>query len=116
MTPNVYIINDSGHDFSAAEHFGNLVRLSYGTVPKFETTEIIRKVLPVIARSAPDDFIIHSGPTVMFMLTCVLFALQHKKLNLLVFNGRVYKTRSLDFGSIFDHVEEWKEEASDARG
>ncbi len=101
----VYIINDSGHDFTDAERFGETITLSYGKVSPFQTTEMMRKLVPALIDSSPDDFIVSSGPTIMFTVACCLFTMMHGRLNLLIYNGRHYKPRKINF----ETVDKWKE-------
>ena len=98
----VYIVNDSGHDYSDAERFGELVVLSEGMVNKFSVTHMRRVLEQGLADSEPGDYILHSGPNVMNSVAAAIFAAKHGRINLLIFqtkangNGR-YVSRSLVF-------------------
>ena len=81
----VLIVNDSGHDYSAAERFGELVILSTGNIAKFDVTRMHRTFAPELDQSSPDDFILQSGPSVMNCVACAYFAALHNRLNLLLF-------------------------------
>ena len=98
----VYIINHSGHDFSAAEKFGELVVMTRGTVDKFRLTEMLRIFTPFIEESTKGDFILQSGPSVIACIACSAFAAKHGRLNLLIWRadrekGDHYVLRSLLF-------------------
>jgi len=98
----VFIVNDSGHDYSAAEKFGELVPLSTGTVNKYHLTKMLRTFEPLMKDSSPDDYILQSGPSVMNCIACAYFASVHGQLNLLIFrlegNGKQrYVVRRLTF-------------------
>ena len=82
---NVYVVNDSGHDFSAATKFGRLVFLSRGVLSKFNLTAMKRLFDEHLQQSGPEDFILHSGPSVMNALACSIFVALHGRLNLLLF-------------------------------
>jgi|TARA_Y100000401_G_C8322675_1_gene226363 hypothetical protein len=83
----VYIVNDSGHDFSSAEPFGELVFLTKGLVDRFNLTGMYRAFQSSIDESHPEDFILHSGPGVMSAVACSMFSAKHGRLNLLLWRG-----------------------------
>jgi hypothetical protein len=98
----VFITNDSGHDYSAAKQFGELIPLSAGTVNKFHITKMLRQFEPLLRDSSPHDFILQSGPSIMNCIACAYFAALHGRLNLLIFrleeNGaQRYVVRRLSF-------------------
>jgi len=98
--PTVYIVNDSGHNFDAAKKWGELEILNTGDVNKFKVSEMFRK-LHRLGQSAPDDYILMSGPVTMMAVATGYFAAMHGKLNLLLYrdNGGQdsYVVRRLDF-------------------
>lgn len=81
----VFITNDSGHDYSPARRFGELVPLSTGMVNKFHLTKMLRQFEPLLSHSSPEDFILQSGPSIMNCVACAYFAAKHGRLNLLIF-------------------------------
>ena len=98
----VYIVNDSGHDFSAAEGFGELVILSEGLIDRYNVTSMYRTFVPILAKSSPKDFILHSGPGIMSAIACSIFSARHDCLNLLIWRGEAdgkerYVQRRLKF-------------------
>ncbi len=98
----VWIINDSGHDFSAAESYGELVPLSMGALDRYDITGMYRHFNAALAESEPQDWILHTGPNVMASLACSIFSARHGRLNLLLWhsgsNGNdSYLTRKVVF-------------------
>lgn len=83
----VFIVNDTGHDYSDAERFGELVVLSEGTVNKYSLTSMRRLLGPALADSDPEDYILHSGPSVMSSVASAIFAAKHGRLNLLLYHA-----------------------------
>jgi hypothetical protein len=81
---SVYIINDSGHDYSDAERFGELIVMTSGLIDKFDITAMYRAFDIFLKDSKPDDFLLHSGPSIMAAVACAQFAAMHGRLNLLV--------------------------------
>ena len=90
MPRKVYIVNNSGHDFSAAEPFGELVFLTEGLFDRYNVTGMYRAFSPLLASSSPEDFILHSGPGVMSAVACSIFAAKHGRLNLLIWRGEEF--------------------------
>ena len=83
--PKVFIINNSGHDFTEAKKFGELVSMTRGRIPdRYNVTEMLRSFAPFFADSSEDDFILHTGPGVMSAIACAAFAAKHKRVNLLI--------------------------------
>jgi hypothetical protein len=91
--PSVFIVNDSGHDFSAARKYGELITLSRGKVNRYHITKMLRTFAD-LNNSAPGDFLLPSGPMIMNCIACAMFAAKHGRLNLLLFrmaeNGEQY--------------------------
>jgi len=83
--PKIYVPNDSGHDFSKAEEYGELVVLTRGILGKYQITSMFRSMEEAIRDSSPDDYILMCGPSVMQAVICSMFAYLHGGLNLLLF-------------------------------
>ncbi len=94
---NVYIINDSGHDYSDAERFGRLVYCTQGSLDKQDTTGMYRELSVALDDSTPDDYIVLSGLTSMCSIACSMLALRHGSINLLIFNRGVYVVKHVNF-------------------
>ena len=82
-----FVVNDSGHDYSPASDFGEVVVLSTGLINKFNLTEMLRTFDPWIDKSSKDDYIVQSGPAVMFALVCAAFAARHGRVNILLWKA-----------------------------
>jgi hypothetical protein len=98
----VLVINDSGHDFSAAEEYGEIVIMTSGTVNKFSLTSMLREFQPFLDSSTSTDYLLQSGPAVMAAIACAAFAAKHGCLNLLLWKadrdaGDHYVLRKLVF-------------------
>lgn len=83
--PNVFVVNDSGHDFSKAEEFGEIVMLTEGIIGKFQITSMFRIMEEHLKDSKSNDYIIMCGPSIMQSVACSIFAAKHGCLNLLLF-------------------------------
>ena len=95
--PRVYVISRSPHDFSEAEHFGELIFLSEGRMNRFSTNHIARSFMEIMKDCQPEDYILQTGLTVMNMIATAIFASKHKRLNLLIYAQGKYSPRSLVF-------------------
>ncbi len=93
--PKVYIINKGSHDFSSAGRYGRLVYMTEGFQPKFATGTALRRFQFCLQESEPEDWLLLTSLSVLNCLACSVFALKHKQLNLLLFNGRGYVERKM---------------------
>jgi len=92
----VYVINKGGHDYSDAKRFGELHFLSEGPISKFAISKIYRDFAMTLRESAPTDYILLTGLTVMACIACSCFSFLHSgKLNLLLFKNGKYIERKL---------------------
>jgi len=102
--PTVYITSNSGHDYSAATHFGQLKFLSNGKMDPFKVNDIHRTFSEALADSNPEDYILITGLQVMNVVACSIMATKHGKLNILQYHGgsHRYKDRTIVFNKIED--------------
>ena len=99
--PKVYVVNKStvrggtGHDFSPAEAYGEIVYLSEGPMNRYATNHMHRKFTEIIDESNPEDYIVPCSLNVMNSIACAVFAVKHGRLNLLLFKQGEYLERNL---------------------
>lgn len=84
---NVYVVNKGCHDHSDAERFGKLVYLSHGAINRYATSNMFREFMPKLSNSNKEDYILITGLTVMSSMACAIFAMLHKRLNLLLYKS-----------------------------
>ena len=96
----VYVVNDGGHDFSAAESFGPLVFLSKGPINRYATTQMYRKFSEKLKDSKPHDYILCTALTQMNMIAAAIMAAKHGKLNLLIHKNNGYVSRTVNLTSL----------------
>lgn len=87
----VYVVARGLHDWSLAAQYGELIFLSNEPFGRTAVSNMVRKFAPGLADSKPEDYIVVTGLSVMCSLTCVLFALKHRRLNLLLFDAATEK-------------------------
>lgn len=84
--PRVYVTNKSGHDFSAAAKYGELIYLSEGRMSKYATNNIYRLFVERLKDSREDDWLLVTGLTVMNNVASAIFGFKHGRLNLLIYD------------------------------
>ena len=85
MATKVYIVNKSAHDFSSALEFGKLVFMSEGRINRFGTNDMIRKFQDAMRNSESTDYLLPCSLNTANIMAAAVFALKHKRLNLLLF-------------------------------
>ena len=95
--PHVYITNKSGHDFSPAQKFGDLIYLSEGKINPFSVAKIYRQFADKLKKSAPDDYIMVTGLSLMNGIAFSIMGRKHGRLNILQFHSqtKTYKSRTI---------------------
>ncbi len=100
MTTKVFITNKGGHDFSAAEQYGDFVFLSKGSINRYSVGRMYRQFAQGLTYSKENDYILLTSLCVMNIIACVIFALKFNRLNLLLFKNGGYVERTLDFSTL----------------
>lgn len=84
--PKVYIPNNSGHDFSQAESFGELVFITQGSVDRFKINNMYREVVATLKDSTAHDYVMVTGLTQINVVLTSVFAVKHGRLRLLMYD------------------------------
>lgn len=105
--PKVFVINQAVHDFSAASTHGKLVYLSRKPMSRYATNNIFRLFYKHLKKSKPDDLILITGLNTMNIIACVIFALMHHKINILIHYpaDNTYLKRILSFDTVISDME-----------
>jgi len=93
--PTIFIVNNSGHDFSQAERQGRVVVLSTGLIDPFKVTKMYRQFSSMLSTSRAEDYILMSGPTTMNIIACAIFSALHGRINLLIWRHGHYTKRTI---------------------
>jgi len=94
---NVYIVNESAHDFSAAEKYGGIIFLSKGPMNRYSINNMMRQFSARMKDSSADDYIVPCSLNVMNSVASSILAYKHGKLNILLFKGGTYIERNIVF-------------------
>ena len=69
----VFITNDTGLDFTKAERYGELVRLTSGSVDRFHPDRVEEDIRAALTAFGRDDFLLLTGDTLVnFLVALVL--------------------------------------------
>jgi hypothetical protein len=93
----VFVVSKSGHDFSDARRYGELVTISEGIVDKWEINHMHRIASEAMKGSSSEDYILLSGLPSLQVMCCSFFAAAHQRLNLLIFKDGKYLERTIVF-------------------
>lgn len=96
----VYVVNNGGHDFSAAERFGRIVYLSDGLLNKYSVNVMYRMFSAKLRNSKPDDYILCTSLTQMNMVAAGIMSVLHDRLNVLIYKDGGYVARTIDFRNL----------------
>jgi hypothetical protein len=95
IEPKVFVINDSGHDFSGAKSYGKLVFLSKGKVASLPINKYYRHFADKMKDITEHDYILITS---LASLNCVAGWVVGSKglpLNLLLYKDGKYTVRTL---------------------
>lgn len=106
MTSHVYISNIAGHDFTAAEAYGQLVPLTEGHINPFATDRILFQLAQIMIDSNPEDLLVLSGHHIVTTLAATILLLKHGKVNFLLFHAknRNYIIRQITINQLNGYV------------
>ena len=90
----VYVVNRSNHDFTEAQHYGEVIFLSDGPMNRYSTNNMLRVFIDKMKESTDRDYIVPCSLNVMNSIACAVFAHKHGKLNLLLFKQGIYIERN----------------------
>ncbi len=93
--PKVFIPVEMPYDFSKAKRYGDLTFVLNGRVNVYRPADMLPTIKKVMAGSSSDDRIVVSGLPTALGLIMAEFAMQHGKVNLLIFNGEDYEAREV---------------------
>lgn len=93
----VYVINKGGHDYSAAERYGDLYYCTDGPVDKNDIQQMYRELNHALTDSEQDDYILLTSLASLCSIACAIFAAKHGRLNLLVHTGSSYLAKTMVF-------------------
>lgn len=95
--PRVYIPNKSGHDYSDAERFGELVFLTEGLLNAFDANILYQTLIEGMTDAEENDFLLIASLNIMNALTSGIMVQRFGKANYLIYKQKRYIERVIDF-------------------
>jgi len=104
--PKVYITNKSGHDFSPAEKFGDIIFLSEGRINQYQVARVYREYADILKDSSPEDYILITGLSLMSSVASAIMARKHGRVNWLQFHAQTkdYKSRTIIIDELIGEI------------
>ena len=95
----VYIVNHAGHDYSAAQRWGDLVSITTGHVSQGSLDRLLYDVSVHISKSEPLDWLLPSGLLVLNVISSALWLRKHGELRLLIRDRKFSTYREMTLSS-----------------
>lgn len=80
----VFVTNFAGHDYTAAEEFGEIVPVTKGYISFHSLDRVKYHVCEKIVESDAEDFLLLSGIPIICVIATTFWYFLHKKVKLLV--------------------------------
>ncbi len=90
----------SGHDFTPAAEYGELVYITKGLVPRYKTNTIYRQVAEALSEAHEEDYLVISSLAIISSLASAFLARRFGKVNYLLFRDGRYVERVVDIDSL----------------
>lgn len=104
--PSIFVPNKGSHDYGDAARYGTVQYITKGEQNRFAIGTMVRNWAKAIRMSSPDDYILLSSLTNLCCVGCALFAMKHKRLNLLLFRNDKYIERKLDLRTVLEEEDD----------
>lgn len=95
MTRKVYIVSDGGHDYTAAEKFGEIVFCTDRLIKRGDIAQMYREISDALIDARADDYILVSSLTSMCMIAAAIMADQFGQVHFLIFENGKYEAHDL---------------------
>ena len=95
--PRVFVLNDGGHNYRDAERFGEIIFCTDRVIKKTDISQMYRELNGVLGESNAEDFLLVSSLTSLAMVAAGIMGAMHGQLNMLLFDGGQYHSRTLMF-------------------
>jgi hypothetical protein len=98
----VYIVSNSGHDYSTAQNLGVLKFLYDDKINVFASDKLVKELRAKLEGSTPADYVLPSGNSLATCLTFAILLDLHGIVNILIysFRNRMFEVRSISKNQI----------------
>ncbi len=91
----VYVLNDGGHNYQAAERFGDIVFCTRGSLAKWDISQMFRELELAMMGAEAEDFILVSGLASLVGVASAMMAARFGEVHFLIFKDGTYVQRDL---------------------
>lgn len=84
----VYIVNNTNHDYSKAEQYGELVYVTKGKLPIFKTNTVRAMLEKGLVKFSKDDYLLISGPAIVSVMAATILYNNFDTVKFLVFDAK----------------------------
>jgi hypothetical protein len=84
--PVVWVVNNAGHDMSAAERFGRLMPLTTGSVNPFNVDRLMANIAPRLQHAQEEDYVLISGLPLLNAVVLLLWLAKFPHVKLLQYS------------------------------
>lgn len=93
----VFVVNNSMHDYTLADSFGELVNVTEGKVAIFKTDLVLGMLKEGLKDFSIDDYLLVSGPAWLAMISTMILFSKLSEVKFLIFDAkqREYVVRHL---------------------
>lgn len=102
----VFVLMDSGHDYSAAEEFGNIVMLNLQPSWSYDIPKIFSTLQERMADASADDFILLSGLPTFCCVATSLMTDWFSEVHFLLYSDGKYLRRDMVYNYPFKEHED----------
>lgn len=95
--PKIYVVSDTGHEYSKAESRGELVFLFTGKVNVFASDMLVKDIETKLDEASEHDFLLPSGNAVANCIAFTTMLNKFGKVNVLIFSFKheAYEVRTI---------------------
>ena len=83
----VYVVNNTNHDYSKAEQYGELVYITKGKLPIFKTNTVRAMLEKGLVKFTKDDYLLISGPAIVSVMAATILYNNFDSVKFLVFDA-----------------------------
>jgi hypothetical protein len=84
----VYIVNNTNHDYSKAEQYGELVYVTKGKLPIFKTNTVRALLEKGLVKFSKDDYLLISGPAIVSVMAATILYSRFDTVKFLIFDAK----------------------------
>jgi hypothetical protein len=84
----VYVVNNTNHDYSKAEQYGELVYVTKGKLPIFKTNTVRAMLEKGLVKFSKDDYLLISGPAIVSVMAATILYSKFDTVKFLIFDAK----------------------------